>query len=68
MTTQIISLCKRDIMSICTADSNEEQSRCSFYKKSSYKNKCMYFIFNSYCSCLKAQATATCKDLEYQAC
>ncbi len=58
MTGQTISFCKKDIMSICTADGCEEQGRCRFFKKASHENKCVYFIFNSYCSSLKAQAVA----------
>jgi hypothetical protein len=55
----IVSFCKRDIMSVCTAASDVEQNRCQFYEKSRLKNKCMYFIFDEYCDCLKAQMDAT---------
>jgi len=58
MTSPMVSFCKREMMSVCTAASDTEQNRCVFYKKSSLKNKCMYFIFDEYCDCLKAQIDA----------
>jgi hypothetical protein len=62
MTGQGISFCKKDIMSMCTADGCEEQGRCRFFKKASHENKCVYFIFNSYCSSLNAQTVAAKKN------
>jgi hypothetical protein len=50
-----VSFCKRDIMSICTAASESEQKNCKFYKKSSFTDKCMHFMFDEYCDCLEAQ-------------
>jgi hypothetical protein len=47
--------CKEDKMSICTAEDSKQQERCSFFEKSSYEHRCMYFIFDEYCDCLKAQ-------------
>lgn len=47
--------CKKDNMSICTAQDTQEQEKCSFFEKSSHDNRCMYFIFDTYCDCLKAQ-------------
>jgi hypothetical protein len=47
--------CKRDIMSICTAASESDQKGCKFYKKSSFGDRCMHFIFEEYCDCLEAQ-------------
>jgi hypothetical protein len=47
--------CKRDLMSVCTAGSVDEQKKCRFYQKSSYSDKCMFFIFDRYCDCLDAQ-------------
>ena len=58
MTSPMVSFCKREMMSVCTAASDMEQNRCVFYEKSSLKNKCMYFIFDEYCDCLKAQINA----------
>ena len=58
MTSPMVSFCKREMMSVCTAASDTEQNRCVFYEKSSLKNKCMYFIFDEYCDCLKAQIDA----------
>ena len=59
MASSVVSFCKSDIMSVCTASSDSEQNKCEFYEKSSLKNKCMYFIFDEYCDCLKAQMDAT---------
>jgi hypothetical protein len=50
-----VSFCKRDIMSICTAASESEQKNCKFYKKSSFTDKCMHFMFDEYCDCFEAQ-------------
>ena len=55
MTTPIVNLCKKGMMSVCTATDDAEQSKCEFYERSSIKNRCMYFIFDEYCGCLKAQ-------------
>ena len=58
MASPMVSFCKSEMMSVCTAASDTEQNRCVFYEKSSLKNKCMYFIFDEYCDCLKAQIDA----------
>jgi hypothetical protein len=50
-----ICFCKKDIISLCTAGSVEEQKICRFYRKSSCSDKCMYFMFDKYCDCLEAQ-------------
>ena len=42
-------------MAVCTANDAKEREECEFYEISSIKNKCMYFIFDEYCDCLKAQ-------------
>jgi hypothetical protein len=47
--------CKKDKMSICTAENSKQQEKCSFFEKSSYDYRCMYFIFDEYCDCLNAQ-------------
>ena len=52
------NLCKKGLMSVCTAKDSDERERCEFYEKSSIKNKCMYFIFDEYCDCLSAQMGA----------
>jgi hypothetical protein len=62
MAGQIVSFCKRDVMSVCTACSDAEQEDCVYYEKSRSRNKCMYFIFDEYCDCLKAQMNATNQD------
>jgi len=50
-----VCFCKRDIISVCTAGVKEEQKNCRFFQKSSYKNACMYFVFDAYCDCVEAQ-------------
>jgi hypothetical protein len=47
--------CKRDMMSVCTAGSKSEQKKCKFYKKSSFTDKCMHFMFDEFCDCVEAQ-------------
>ncbi len=59
MAGSLVSFCKRDIMSVRTAYSDAEQKNCVYYEKSRLRNKCMYFIFDEYCDCLKAQINAT---------
>jgi hypothetical protein len=48
-------LCKKDFMSICNAASESEQKNCTFYRKSSRSDRCMYFVLDGYCDCLEAQ-------------
>jgi hypothetical protein len=57
-----LSFCKKGLMSVCTAGSEDRQKKCRFYKKSSSSDKCMYFIFDKYCDCLEAQMDAEEKD------
>jgi len=47
--------CKRDKMSICTAEDSKQQEKCRYFEKSSHEPRCMYFTFDAYCDCLKAQ-------------
>ena len=47
--------CKKDNMSMCTAQDTQQQEKCSYFEKSSHEHRCMYFIFDAYCDCLKAQ-------------
>jgi hypothetical protein len=47
--------CKKEKMSICSAEDSKQQEKCSFFEKSSYEHRCMYFIFDEYCDCLAAQ-------------
>jgi hypothetical protein len=42
-------------MSICTADDQKQQAGCSYYEKSQFAERCMYFIFEEYCDSLTAQ-------------
>ncbi len=58
MASPVVSFCKRGMMSVCMAASDTDQDKCVFYERSSLKNKCMYFIFDEYCDCLKAQIDA----------
>ena len=58
MDGDILNLCKVEQMSICTTDTNEGQVDCGYFEKSQHANRCMYFIFDEYCDCLKAQMQA----------
>lgn len=49
------NFCKKDIMPICTAPNTAQQKMCRFFKKASYTDKCMFFVFDKYCDCLQAQ-------------
>ena len=49
------NFCIAGMMSTCRAENIKEQEKCRFYEKASYENRCMYFIFDEYCDCLKAQ-------------
>ena len=61
-----INFCKRDMMSICAASNETQQKMCRFYKKSSYTDKCMYFVFGEYCDCLEAQINFQVAQPEFQ--
>ena len=52
------NFCKQEEMSICTADNQKQQIGCSFYEKSQFAERCMYFMFDEYCDSLKAQLNA----------
>ena len=58
MSCSEINYCKKDKMSICTAKDSRQQEKCSFFEKSSYEYRCMYFTFDEYCDCLNAQIKA----------
>ena len=45
-------------MSICTADNQKQQIGCSYYEKSQFAERCMYYIFEEYCDSLTAQMDA----------
>ena len=47
--------CKTNLMSVCTAKDSEERKECEFHEKSRIRDKCMFYIFDEYCDCLKAQ-------------
>ena len=53
----LTNFCKREIMSVCTA-SAYEQENCAFFELASHEKRCMYFIFDEHCDCLKAQIDA----------
>jgi hypothetical protein len=59
MTQTETNYCRKEQMSICTAEDPKQQESCSFFEKSSYDHRCMYFIFGEYCDCLKAQMHAS---------
>ena len=52
------SFCKHDLMSVCTACSQDEQKMCTFFQKASSADRCMYFVFDEFCSSLAAQCQA----------
>jgi hypothetical protein len=58
MRPEIMNLCKADYMSVCTANCCRDQQGCSFYEQSQHASRCMYFVFDEYCDCLKAQLNA----------
>jgi hypothetical protein len=53
-----LNFCKLEQMSICTAGTAREQGACSYFEKSQHAERCMYFIFEEYCDCLRAQINA----------
>jgi hypothetical protein len=55
-----VCFCKQDIISVCSAGGQEQQKNCRFYQKSSYKNACMYFVFDAYCDSVEAQSKTKC--------
>ena len=58
MSHAAVNFCKREWMSICTAENQKQQCGCSYYEKSQFAERCMYFIFEEYCDCLTAQLNA----------
>ncbi len=58
MSFLVVNFCKQEEMSMCTACNKNEQTGCSFYEKSSFAERCMYYIFDEYCDSLKAQMNA----------
>ncbi len=58
MSFLVVNFCKQEEMSICTAGNKNQQTGCNFYEKSSFAERCMYYIFDEYCDCLKAQMNA----------
>lgn len=62
MRSDEVCFCKRDIISVCTAGVKEQQKNCCFFQESTYKNACMYFVFDTYCDCVEAQ-----RDPQYAA-
>jgi hypothetical protein len=62
MQTEAVNLCKLDLMSQCAANGEEDQSSCIFYEKAQYASRCMYFIFEEFCDCVKAQIAARKSD------
>ncbi len=58
MEGRLSNFCRLEQMSVCTAENNRQQAGCSFFEKSKAADRCMYFIFDEYCDCLKAQLNA----------
>ena len=55
MSSLEVNFCEQEEISICTATNKDQQTGCSFYEKSRFAERCMYYIFDEYCDCLKAQ-------------
>ncbi len=53
-----MNFCRSEQISFCTAASQKEQPGCCFYERARRVDRCMYFIFDEYCDCLKAQLNA----------
>jgi hypothetical protein len=58
MRYQEMTFCKKDVMSVCMAPNKAQQKQCRFYEGSSYSEKCMYFVLEEFCDCLKAQISS----------
>jgi hypothetical protein len=58
MSHLVTNFCKREQMSICTADNQKQQVGCRYYEKSQFAERCMYYIFEEYCDSLTAQMNA----------
>jgi hypothetical protein len=54
----VINFCRSEHISTCAAGNQKEQTGCSFYERSRYADRCMYFIFEEYCDCLRAQLSS----------
>jgi hypothetical protein len=58
MSDTAANFCRRERMSVCTAENQKQQRGCSYYEKSQFAERCMYFIFEEYCDSLTAQMNA----------
>ena len=58
MSFAVVNFCKQEEMAVCTAGDQKTQLGCSFYEKSQFADRCMYFMFDEYCDSLKAQLNA----------
>jgi len=54
----VVNLCKRGTMSVCIGKSLESQKTCEFYEPSTYREQCMYWVFEEFCSSIEAQIDA----------
>jgi hypothetical protein len=59
---QEINFCRLGQISTCTAANQKQQAGCIFYEKSRNAERCMYFCFDEFCDCLKAQLSAKVHD------
>jgi len=56
LVSETMNFCKKGLMSVCTAKDKLEQEKCEFWESATRaRGRCMYFIFDEYCDCLKAQ-------------
>ena len=59
MSDASMNYCKKDMMSICTANGQREQSHCSHYEPSCLSERCLFLVFDEYCVSLRAQIQAS---------
>ncbi len=55
MQDQRMTFCQKDVMSMCMAPDKEHQKSCRYYEQASCSDRCMYFVLEEFCDCLKAQ-------------
>lgn len=58
------NLCVKGVMSSCSEKEHKDQLQCKFYEKSSWENKCMYYVMDGHCDNPAAQSEA--HDVEFE--
>ena len=54
-----VNYCIRKQMSVCTALDDEQRENCIFFIQSPHKPKCIFYIFDEFCSSVQAQFNET---------